>query len=67
MHANERYEALQQKLEILSQFESCKATRQELFQNCFNSVSEALSSIYLDITKSSKHPIGLLIFQFTLS
>ena len=73
MHAVERYEGVMQKLQettddleklkktakdISSQYENIKAERMNLFQSCFQHVSEALCVIYRDLTKSTKHPLG---------
>lgn len=73
MHAVERYEGVIDKLkdctndldtakeaarEVSSKFEDIKKLRQSKFQDCFQHVSEALSIIYKDLTKSTKHPLG---------
>eukprot|EP01041_Mallomonas_annulata_P003724 gene3724-7400_t len=73
MHAIERYENVIEKLreveneliiakdaakDIQSRFESIRAQRMELFQECYKHVSEALGVIYKDLTRSSKHPLG---------
>jgi structural maintenance of chromosome 1 len=73
MHAVERYEGVIDKLkdctndldtakeaarEVSSRFEDIKKLRQSRFQDCFQHVSEALSIIYKDLTKSTKHPLG---------
>lgn len=73
MHATERYDGVVQRLqetsddleevkrearEISEEFEIVKKKRQELFDTCYQHVSEALSVIYRDLTCSSKHPVG---------
>jgi structural maintenance of chromosome 1 len=73
MHAMERYEGVLEKLaetneefdsireqsrQITQRFEEVKAQRQEMFQDCFQHVSNVLSTIYKDLTKSSRHPLG---------
>lgn len=75
LHAAQRYEEsvsklkdcqqeldeLREKAKQLSiQFETVRQQRIQSFQNCFNHVSKALSQIYKDLTKSSKHPLGKL-------
>jgi structural maintenance of chromosome 1 len=39
-------------------FHLIKVRRAQLFNDAFNHISSALSSIYTDMTKSSKHPLG---------
>mmetsp|Transcript_8073 Transcript_8073/g.22410 ORF Transcript_8073/g.22410 Transcript_8073/m.22410 type:complete len:712 (+) Transcript_8073:1-2136(+) len=40
------------------EFESVKAKRSELFLDAFGHIDNALKTIYTDMTKSSKHPLG---------
>ena len=73
MHAVDKYDGVMEKLkdctidldhmrdeakDISERFERVKETRQHLFQECFNHISESLSVIYKDLTRSSKHPLG---------
>lgn len=73
MHAVERYEGVMQRLQdtesdleklkkiardVSTQYENIKNERMNLFQSCFQHVSEALCVIYRDLTKSTKHPLG---------
>jgi len=73
MHAAERYEGVVDKLrecneqlegtketvrDLALRFEEIKKHRQQLFQECYTQVSEALGTIYRDLTRSSKHPTG---------
>lgn len=73
MHAAERFEGINDKLkecnenldqvrdsskQVAERFEEVKALRHKLFMECFEHVSEALTIIYKDLTKSSKHPLG---------
>lgn len=39
-------------------FQRVKARRAKLFNEAFNHIDEALKTIYTDMTKSSKHPLG---------
>ncbi len=39
-------------------FNEVKQKRHDAFMACFNHISEELQSIYKDLTKSSKHPLG---------
>ena len=73
MHAAERYDGVSEKLrecnenldevrelsnQVSSRFEEVRSTRQRLFIECYNHISESLTIIYKDLTKSSKHPLG---------
>jgi structural maintenance of chromosome 1 len=73
MHAAERFEGINDKLKecnenldqvrdssklVSERFEEVKSLRHKLFMDCFEHVSEALTVIYKDLTKSSKHPLG---------
>ena len=73
MHAAERYEGVMDKLRecekdlessrdtagaIGDRFDEVKRERQQLFQECYEHVSESLGVIYRDLTRSSKHPLG---------
>jgi chromosome segregation ATPase len=73
MHAAERYEGVTDKLKecnenldqvrdsskvVAARFEEVRNTRQRLFMECYNHISESLTIIYKDLTKSSKHPLG---------
>jgi structural maintenance of chromosome 1 len=73
MHAAERYDGVESKLQECSdsleevreaaqqisvKFEEVKKIRYRLFMRCYKHVSDALSIIYTDLTKSSKHPVG---------
>ena len=73
MHAAERYDGVTDKLKecnenldqvrdsskaVAARFEEVRHTRQRLFMECYNHVSESLTIIYKDLTKSSKHPLG---------
>jgi structural maintenance of chromosome 1 len=73
MHASERYDGILEKLresneqleviketarELCSRFDELRKQRQELFYECYNHVSEALGTIYKDLTRSAKHPLG---------
>eukprot|EP01034_Spumella_vulgaris_P028694 gene28694-35595_t len=73
MHAAERYEGVLEKLsectreldeakevarDVVTRFDEVRKTRQNLYNNCFNKVSQSLGSIYSDLTRSSKHPLG---------
>jgi structural maintenance of chromosome 1 len=73
MHAAERYEGVVDRLRECSdelegtketarslsvRFEEVKARRLSLFAECFGHVSEALGTIYKDLTRSGKHPLG---------
>lgn len=44
--------------EASEKFENIKSKRMEMFMECFNHVSDSLTTIYKDLTKSSKHPLG---------
>jgi structural maintenance of chromosome 1 len=39
-------------------FQRVKARRAKLFNDAFNHIDQALKTIYTDMTKSSKHPLG---------
>ena len=73
MHAGERYDGVVEKLQecedelenvrnnardLSLRFEEVKKRRQKLFQECYQHISESLSVIYRDLTRSSKHPAG---------
>ena len=73
MHAFERYEGVVDKLKqcnhdlekakdssktVSNRFEEVKRLRQRKFQECFDHISESLSVIYKDLTRSSRHPLG---------
>ena len=73
MHATERYEGVLQKLQettddlelvkrdsrqVTEEFEEIKTRRKDLFHTCYQHISESLSVIYRDLTRSSKHPLG---------
>lgn len=73
MHAGERYDGVVGKLQecedelddvrnnardLSLRFEDLKKKRQKLFQECYQHISETLSVIYRDLTRSSKHPAG---------
>jgi len=73
MHAGERYDGVVGKLQecedelddvrnnardLSLRFEELKKRRQKLFQECYQHISETLSVIYRDLTRSSKHPAG---------
>ena len=73
MHAAERYDGVMDKLRecekdlelsrdtagaIGDRFDEVKRERQQLFQECYEHVSESLGVIYRDLTRSSKHPLG---------
>ncbi|CAM9228761.1 unnamed protein product, partial [Ectocarpus fasciculatus] len=73
MHAAERYDGVTDKLKecnenldqvrdsskaVAARFEEVRNTRQRLFMECYNHVSDSLTIIYKDLTKSSKHPLG---------
>jgi len=73
MHAAEKYEGVIDKLKecnsdldkakdlaktAATRFEEVKSTRQKLFNECFQHVSDSLSIIYKDLTRSSRHPLG---------
>lgn len=77
MHAMERYELVLDKLkdcsnsldkakeisaDISVRFEEVKKLRRNQFQTCFKHISESLGVIYKDLTKSSRHPLGKLLF-----
>lgn len=74
MHAAERYDGVLEKLnecsreleevkeaarDVASRFEEVRKTRQSLYSDCFDKVSESLNKIYSDLTCSSKHPLGM--------
>lgn len=76
MHAGERYQNLHDKLrdcstelenaretsrDISTRYEEIKNSRQKLFHECYRHVSEALSVIYKDLTRSSRHPLGVML------
>lgn len=76
MHATERYQTLMDKAnecnteletvktaaqEVSSRFDQVKETRQQLFNECYRHVSETLTVIYKDLTRSSRHPVGMLL------
>ena len=73
MHAVDKYDGVMEKLkdctidldnmrdeakDISDRFEKVKELRQHLFEECFNHISESLTVIYKDLTRSSKHPLG---------
>ena len=73
MHASEKYEGVVDKLKectidlekakdtaktLSVRFDEVKSQRQKQFHECFQHVSESLSVIYKDLTKSSRHPLG---------
>ena len=73
LHAVEKYEEIVDKCRILNEelestkelsmsinnrFEAVKEQRRVLFQSCYKHVSESLSVIYKDLTKSSRNPLG---------
>ncbi|KAJ1421694.1 RecF/RecN/SMC, partial [Ochromonadaceae sp. CCMP2298] len=73
MHAAERYEGVVDRLRECSdelegtketarslsvRFEEVRQRRLSLFSECFGHVSEALGTIYKDLTRSGKHPLG---------
>ena len=73
MHAVDRYDGVTTKLkeclddldqvrdearEVSSRFEDVRRERQQLFQACYDHISQALQVIYKDLTRSSKHPLG---------
>lgn len=73
MHAAERYDGVVDKLRdcekeletsreaataLNERFGEVKRERQQLFQECYQHVSESLGVIYRDLTRSSKHPLG---------
>jgi len=73
MHAAERYEGVVDKLRACNmdlddtkeaarslnvRFEEVRQLRQSAFGECFAHVSEALGTIYRDLTRSGKHPLG---------
>lgn len=73
MHAAERYEGVVEKLgectrelddlrgaanDVNARFEEVRKTRQSLYQDCYAHVSQSLGTIYRDLTRSSKHPLG---------
>lgn len=39
-------------------FQRVKSQRAKLFNDAFNHIEESLKTIYTDMTKSSKHPLG---------
>lgn len=39
-------------------FQKIKKKRTQLFSDCFSHIDESLKTIYTDMTKSSKHPLG---------
>jgi len=73
MKANESYETVSKVMKDCSEdfekakstsikatthFNKIKARRVDKFQQAFNHIDEALKTIYRDLTKSSKHPLG---------
>jgi structural maintenance of chromosome 1 len=73
MHAGERYDGVVGKLQECEdeldevrnnardlgvRFDEVKKRRQKLYQECFQHISESLSVIYRDLTRSTKHPAG---------
>lgn len=73
MHAAEKYDGVIDKLKecnadlekakdvaksAATRFDELKTLRQKLFNECFQHVSESLSIIYKDLTRSSRHPLG---------
>ncbi len=43
---------------LATRFETVKTSRLKAFQNCFQHVSQALGTIYRDLTKDTLHPLG---------
>ena len=39
-------------------FQKVKSQRAKLFNDCFTHIDQSLKTIYTDMTKSSKHPLG---------
>jgi len=73
MKANDAYESADKKLkgigkdfedakkksrEATANFNKVKANRAKAFNKAFSTIDENLKSIYKDLTKSSKHPLG---------
>merc|ERR1711991_368427 len=73
MHASTRLDGVDDKLkecssdldkaqreskDISTRFEVVKRLRQREFHDCFKRISESLSIIYKDLTRSSRHPLG---------
>lgn len=73
MKANEAFDAVNQRLKesgtdfdkskadarsAAAAFNKIKKQRTSLFNEAFNHIDEALKTIYTDMTKSSKHPLG---------
>merc|ERR1711991_1205335 len=73
MHASTRLDGVDDKLkecssdldkaqreskDISTRFEVVKRLRQREFHDCFKRISESLSVIYKDLTRSSRHPLG---------
>lgn len=57
--AGEEYEAAKKAAqEANARYSSLRQERHEKFMDCFGHVSDALTVIYKDLTKSSKHPLG---------
>jgi structural maintenance of chromosome 1 len=47
--------------EVAGRFEEVRRERQTLFAACYEHISQALQVIYKDLTRSSKHPLGMLL------
>jgi structural maintenance of chromosome 1 len=57
--AGEEYEGAKKTAqEANARFNTLRTERHDRFMDCFQHVSEALTTIYKDLTKSSKHPLG---------
>jgi len=50
--------AKSESIKAASQFSKMKELRTSLFQEAFQLIDESLKTIYRDLTKSSKHPLG---------
>jgi len=58
-HTNTYYEkALKESRKASAAFQRVKSQRAKLFNDAFNHIEESLKTIYTDMTKSSKHPLG---------
>ena len=51
-------EAKSEAAKASQEFERIKAKRTQLFSEAFDQIDESLKTIYTDMTKSSKHPLG---------
>ncbi len=57
--SSDEFERAKEAAQVASKkFENIKSKRMEMFMECFNHVSDSLTTIYKDLTKSSKHPLG---------